>query len=68
MKEKKISKSALEIREIINEAIKFGTITRKNYDKITNIAAEDNVIDDQEKILLANLHDLLEDKTIKFVK
>jgi hypothetical protein len=68
MQNKKISKSAQEMRELIDKAIKSGTITRDEYDRITHIATEDSNIDPQEKILLANLHDLIEDKTILIVK
>lgn len=65
---KKVSKSAVKIRELIDKAIKTGKITRDEYDQITHIATEDSHIDSQEKVLLAQLHDLIEDKTIKIVR
>ena len=52
---------------MIDAAVKTGKITRSDYDKITHIASEDLHIDAHEKVLLAHLHDLLEDKTIKIV-
>lgn len=68
MLQKNISKSAQEIRKMIDKAINSHEITRNDYNKIINIATEDSVIDSQEKILLAQLNDMLEDNTIKFVK
>lgn len=65
MNKDKISKSAVSIRTIIDDAIKSGVITRTNYDKIIHLSTEDGHIDPQEKVLLASLHDYLEDKTIK---
>jgi hypothetical protein len=64
---KNVSPSAQEIRELLDEAIKSGEITRNGYDKIVHIATADNVIDSQEKVLLAQLNDLLENKDIKIV-
>lgn len=67
MIDKKVSNSAVQIRTLIDEAIKTGKITRTKYDTITHLATEDNHIDPQEKVLLANLHQLLEDEVIKIV-
>jgi len=66
MHKDKISESAQTIREMIDKAIVSGKITRSDYDKITHIATEDSNIDHQEKVLLAQLHSLIEDKSIKF--
>jgi len=67
MEKHKISDSALKMRELIDKAIKAGKITRREYDSITHLATEDNHIDTQEKVLLAQLHQLLEDQIVKFV-
>ncbi len=65
--QKNISESAQKIRELLDEAIHSGEITRAGYDRIVHLATEDNIIDSQENILLAQLNNLLEDKDIKIV-
>jgi hypothetical protein len=67
MKLMTVSKSANKMKDFINNAIKNHTITRDEYDYIISIATEDNVIDNQEKAILSQLHDMIENKTIKFV-
>lgn len=61
-----VSTSANRIKELINSAIESHYITRDDYDLIIHIAHEDGVIDSQERALLSQLHDMIEDKTIKF--
>lgn len=67
MKNLKVSESSNKMKELINEAIHKHTITRDEYDTIINIATADNVIDIQEQTMLSELHDMIEDKTIKIV-
>lgn len=62
-----ISKSAKQIRKIIDEAMDSGTISKDNYDKVIHIASEDYIIDAHEKILLSNLNDLIFSKDIKII-
>jgi hypothetical protein len=64
----KISSSARKIRLILEKAIGDHQITREDYDIIMHLATEDANIDPQEKVLLQHLHEMLEDKSIKFVK
>lgn len=68
MKPKNISKSAKEIRSMIDAAIDTGKISRDDYDKIINLTTEDNVIDEQERVILAHLNDLIYSKDIKITK
>jgi len=61
------SKSAQILREIIEKAIDDHQITRGEYDKIIAQATADNYIDSEEKALLSQLQDLIENKSIKIV-
>jgi uncharacterized membrane protein YebE (DUF533 family) len=63
----KASESANRLKELINKAIDEHTITRSDYDAIINIATEDGHIDSQERALLSNLQDMIDDRTIKIV-
>lgn len=67
MRKYRVSKSAQEIRKLVDKAIKNGEITKDDYDKITHIASEDNEIDNQERVLLAHLNDMIFNKEIKIV-
>jgi hypothetical protein len=62
-----ISKSANLLREMINKAIENQKLTRHEYDTIINLASEDGVVDEQERALLAQLHDMLDDRSLKIV-
>jgi predicted Rossmann-fold nucleotide-binding protein len=55
-----------KLREIIDKAIEDHTITREDYDRIINAATADGVIDAYEQALLAELHDMIHDGSIKF--
>ncbi len=63
-----LSKDAEKIKELINKAIESHIITRDEYDNILHIASRDGHIDKQEQALLAELHDMIDDKLIKFAK
>ncbi len=62
-----ISESAKRLRERILKAIEDHKITREEYDEIIDIATEDGYIDLHEKTLLAELQNMIEDKSIKMV-
>jgi hypothetical protein len=62
-----LSQSAERLKQIIESAIESHQITHTQYDNILQIASEDSFIDAQERALLAQLHNLIEDKTIKMV-
>jgi hypothetical protein len=49
---------------IIKKAIRDGRLTNKEYDEIMTIADSDMVIDKQEKNLLAQLQEMLSNRTI----
>lgn len=64
----KITESAKKVRAMIEKAVETHKITREEYDKIINLATHDAVLDPHEKALLHQLNDMIEDKTISFVK
>jgi transcriptional regulator CtsR len=63
----KLSSSADLLRKLIEKAIEDQKITRKEYDKILQMAFEDGHVDSQEQALLAELQDMIENKMVKFV-
>ncbi len=63
----KPSKSAARLLDLIKKAIDDNVVTNAEYDEIIMLANEDNVIDSQEKKLLSNFHDMIENKIIKRV-
>jgi uncharacterized membrane protein YebE (DUF533 family) len=64
----KLSESSKLLREMIEKAIEDHIITREEYDKIIYIATEDGFIDNQEKALLQQLQQMIEDKLVRFGK
>jgi hypothetical protein len=62
-----VSESAGKIREMIEKAMDDHKITRKDYDLILHKASEDGFIDPQEQALLTQLHDMIEDRSVKIV-
>ena len=63
----KQSKSAERLSALIKNAIDDHQITNAEYDEILSIADEDGVIDPQEKRLLAELQNMIADKSIRRV-
>ena len=61
-----VSDSNEKLRSLINKAIKDGIITRDEYEEILQVVNEDGHNDDQEKALIGQLHEMIEDKTIRF--
>ena len=59
------SKDAERLREAIEKAIEDHKITHFELDKIHSIAAEDGHIDRHEQALLDQLHQMIEDKSVK---
>jgi len=63
-----LSKSGEKLRLAIIKAIDDHIITPEEYDEIINISMEDGHIDSQERALLAQLQQMIENKEIKFAK
>lgn len=62
-----ISESGKRLEAMILKAIEDHKITRDEYDMIIHTATEDGVIDSHERVLLAQLQDMIEDKSVKLV-
>ncbi len=63
----KSGESGGKIAELIKKAIADGELSNSEYDQILALADADGVIDSQEKNLLAQLQELLANRTIKRV-
>jgi hypothetical protein len=61
------SESAHRLKQMINKAMEDHTITRDEYDQIINIATEDGHIDPQERALLSELQDMIENRMVRLV-
>ena len=61
-----LSESGERLRQIINKAIEDHIITPEEYDEIINISLEDGHIDSQEKALLKQLQQMIENKEVTF--
>lgn len=64
----KPSKSATGLKAIIDKAISDLEITPAEYNEIMNFAHEDGHLDKEEKALLAQFHEMLNNGTIKRVR
>ncbi|PIP36406.1 MAG: hypothetical protein COS92_00525 [Desulfobacterales bacterium CG07_land_8_20_14_0_80_52_14] len=65
---KQPSKSAGKLKEIINDAIRDLEITPKEYQNIMDLAQNDSILDNEEKALLAQFHQMLSNGTITRVR
>lgn len=63
-----LSENANNLRKIIEKAITDLQITRDEYEQIVHMATSDGYIDPQERELLRQLREMIEDKTIRLVK
>jgi uncharacterized membrane protein YebE (DUF533 family) len=61
------SESAQRLKEMIVKAIEDHKLTRDEYDQIINLASEDGHIDPQERALLSELQNMIEDKSVRLV-
>jgi hypothetical protein len=63
-----LSKDANNLRIIIEKAIHDLQISRDEYEEIVHMATGDGYIDPQERELLRQLREMIEDKTIRLIK
>jgi uncharacterized membrane protein YebE (DUF533 family) len=63
----KSSESARRLAAAIDKAIEDEQITTTEYEEIMRIANEDGHIDQEERALLAQLQEMIADKTVKRV-
>jgi hypothetical protein len=64
----KLTKSGLELKELIEKAIRDCIITNSEYAEIMKMANKDGVIDDHEQRLLSQFQELLANGSLKRVK
>lgn len=60
-----ISEDAIRLRKMIEHAIEDHIITHAELDTIHTLATEDGHIDRHEQALLDQLHQMIEDKSVK---
>jgi hypothetical protein len=63
----KLTKSGLELRDVIEKAIKDHVITNGEYEEIMRVANKDGMVDDHEQRLLGQFQGLMENGTVKRV-
>jgi hypothetical protein len=63
----KVSSSAQNLRQMIEKAIEDHTITRAEYEAIIHHVLEDAHVDPQERALIKELQDMIDDKTVRLV-
>jgi hypothetical protein len=64
----KLTKSGLELTEVIEKAIADCVITNSEYEEIMKTANKDGIIDGHEQRLLSQLQEMLGNGTLKRVK
>ena len=64
----RLTKSGLELKDVIEKAIKDYVITNSEYEEIMKAAAKDGMVDDHEQRLLSQLQGLLENGTVRRIK
>ncbi len=62
-----LTKSGQKLAEVIKKAIDDHVVTNAEYEEIFNLALQDGVLDNHEKVLLSEFKDMIADKTIKRV-
>jgi len=61
-----VSESNQRLRSLIDRVIDDGIITHAEYDSIMHIVTEDGHIDGQERAMIRQLQEMIEDKSIRF--
>ena len=64
----KLTKSGIELKDVIEKAIKDCVITNTEYEEIMKMANKDGIIDAHEQRLLSQLQWMLQNGTLKRVK
>ncbi|MDP4210085.1 MAG: hypothetical protein Q8928_14835 [Bacteroidota bacterium] len=62
-----LSESALRMKLLIEKAIEEHVIGHDEYDQIIHIATQDGHIDNQERALLSQFQEMIDDRTIRIV-
>ena len=64
----RLTKSGLELKDVIEKAINDHVITNSEYEEIMKVASKDGMIDDHEQRLRSQLQGLLGNGTVERVK
>ena len=64
----KLTKSGIELKDVIEKAIKDCVITNIEYEEIMKMANKDGIIDAHEQRLFSQLQGMLQNGTLKRVK
>jgi hypothetical protein len=64
----KLTKSGIELKDVIEKAIKDCVITNTEYEERMKMANKDGIIDAHEQRLLSQLQGMLQNGTLKRVK
>ena len=64
----KLTQSGLDLKELVDKAIKDCVITNSEYEEVMKMAHKDGVIDEHEQRLLSQLQGLLANGSLKRVK
>ena len=64
----KLTQSGLDLKELVDKAIKDCVITNSEYEEVMKMAHKDGIIDDHEQQLLSQLLGLLANGSLKRVK
>jgi hypothetical protein len=64
----KLTQSGLDLKELVDKAIKDCLITNSEYEEVMKMAHKDGVIDDHEQQLLSQFQELLANGSLKRVK
>lgn len=62
-----LSESAHRLKEMISKAIEDHQITREEYDQVISLVMEDGHVDPQERALLSELQDMIENRMVRLV-
>lgn len=62
-----LTSSGKQLADVIRKAIEDHQITTAEYEEIIHLAHEDGRIDAHERVLLAELHEMISDKSVKRV-
>ena len=65
---KKTSQSAATLKSLIDHAISDLEVTPTEYHEIMDLAHEDGVIDEEERVLLSQFHQMISNGTVKRVR
>ena len=64
----RLTKSGMELKDVIEKAMRDCVITNSEYEEIIEVANKDGIIDANEQRLLSQLQELLQNGTLKRAK